>query len=121
MGTIEIRTSEVEFGEDLTDGILAIDGARALLNKSMKGLRKVRLLDIRDALTRLLLDWRDYLSSSLQYFLNMLVFPLVGCHKEKVRILFDGCWLEPREYTINVKPKDKRGIEKESSYLLRSL
>ena len=49
----------MEFGEDLTDGILAIDGARALLNKSMKGLRKVRLLDIRDAFTRLLLDWRD--------------------------------------------------------------
>jgi len=49
----------------------------------------------------------------------MLVFPLVGCRKEKVRVHFDGCWLEPREFTVDVKPKEKRSINMESDYLLR--
>ena len=121
VGPNEIYTAQVEFGEDLTDGILAIDGTRALINMIMKELKKVTLLDIKDALTKVVEDWRDYLSRKLQYFVNMLLFPMVGCRKEKVRIHFDGCWLEPREFTVNVKPKEKRGISKESHYFLRSL
>jgi len=121
VGPFEIRTAQVDFGDDLTDGILAIDGARAVLNRTMKELRKVKFLDIKDALSKLLMDWRDYLSRKLQYFVNMLVFPLVGCHKEKVRIHFDSCWLEPREFMVDVKPKDKRSTNAESGYLLRSV
>jgi hypothetical protein len=121
VGPNEIHTAHVEFGEDLTDGILAIDGSRAIINKIMKELKQVKLLDIKDSLTKVVEDWRDYLSRKLQYFVNMLVFPMVGCRKEKVRIHFDGCWLEPREFTVNVKPKEKRGVSKESHYFLRSL
>jgi hypothetical protein len=29
----------VEFGDDLTDGVLVVDGARALMNKIMIGLK----------------------------------------------------------------------------------
>ncbi len=118
-GLLEIRTSEVEFGEDLTDGVLAIDGARALLNKTMKGLKEIKFLDIKDALSTLLSDWRNYIKRKLQYFINMLVFPMVGCHKEKIRIHFEGCWLEPREFTVNVKPKERRGVNKDSNYFFR--
>jgi hypothetical protein len=32
VGPNEIHTAHVEFGEDLTDGILSIDGSRALIN-----------------------------------------------------------------------------------------
>jgi hypothetical protein len=51
----------------------------------------------------------------------MLLFPYVGYRKEKVRIIFEGSWLEPREFTINVKPKEKRGYAHISSFFLRSL
>ena len=56
-GPFEIRTAEVDFGDDLTDGILAIDGTRALLNRTMKELKKVKLLDIKDACLHL---WSIY-------------------------------------------------------------
>jgi len=45
----------------------------------------------------------------------------VGYGKEKVRIHFEGCWLEPREFTVNVLPSEKRGYKHESSFFLRSL
>jgi hypothetical protein len=51
----------------------------------------------------------------------MLLFPYVGYRKEKVRIIFERSWLEPREFTINVKPKERRGYEHISSFFLRSL
>lgn len=57
----------------------------------------------------------------LQYFVNMLLFPYVGYRKEKVRIIFQDSWLEPREFTINVKPKERRGYKHISSYFLMSL
>jgi hypothetical protein len=51
----------------------------------------------------------------------MLLFPYVGDRKEKVMIIFEGSWIEPREFTINVKPKERRGYAHISSYFLRSL
>jgi hypothetical protein len=38
-----------------------------------------------------------------------------------VRIQFDGCWLDAREFTINVKPRDRRGFCHNSAFFLRSL
>jgi hypothetical protein len=31
-----------------------------------------------------------------QYFINMLLYPIVYCGKYKVKIHFDGWWMEPR-------------------------
>jgi hypothetical protein len=77
--------------------------------------------DLRDGLLALVDGWRAFLTLRLQYFLNMVLFPVVGHGKEKVRIHFEGCWLEPREFTINVKPNEKRGFKHESSFFLKSL
>jgi hypothetical protein len=38
-----------------------------------------------------------------------------------VRIEFNGCWLDTREFTINVKPRDRRGFCHNSAFFLRSL
>jgi hypothetical protein len=35
--------------------------------------------------------------------------------------VFDGCWLEPREFTVNVKPHERRAAKHHSHYYLRSL
>jgi ABC-type transporter Mla subunit MlaD len=35
--------------------------------------------------------------------------------------VFDGCWLEPREFTVNVKPHERRAAKQQSHYYLRSL
>jgi hypothetical protein len=51
----------------------------------------------------------------------MVLLAHVGYRRERVRIIFENCWLEPREFTVNVKPKEKRGYKKDSSYFLRSL
>jgi hypothetical protein len=51
----------------------------------------------------------------------MLLFPVVGYGKEKVTIHFEGWWLAPRDFTVNVKPKERRGINHDSGYFLRSL
>jgi len=51
----------------------------------------------------------------------MVLLAHVGYRRERVRVIFEDCWLEPREFTVNVKPKEKRGYKKDSSYFLRSL
>ena len=61
------------------------------------------------------------MKSRLQYFVNMLHYPHVGYGKEKVRIIFEGCWLDPREFTVNVTPKERRGCKNHSNYFLRSI
>jgi hypothetical protein len=38
---IDIKVSEIECGDDLTDGILAVDGARFLLSKLKNNLKGV--------------------------------------------------------------------------------
>jgi hypothetical protein len=51
---------------------------------------------LRDGLLTLVDGWRAFLKRRLQYFVNMVLFPVVGYGKEKVSIQFDGWWLEPR-------------------------
>jgi hypothetical protein len=51
----------------------------------------------------------------------MVLFPLFGYAKHKVRIQFDGCWLDTRKITINVKPNDRKGFCHNSAFFLRSL
>ena len=116
-----IKTGREEFGDDLTDGILAVDGARVLLNTVRREVKGIKYHHLRDGLLTLVDGWRDFLKRRLQYFVNMVLFPVVGYGKEKVSIHFDGCWLEPREFTVNVLPSEKRGYQHESSFFLRSL
>jgi hypothetical protein len=51
----------------------------------------------------------------------MLLFPIVYYGKHKVKVHFDGYWMEPREFTVNVSTKDRRGIKNDSNYFLQSL
>ena len=51
----------------------------------------------------------------------MLLFPIVYYGKHKVKVHFDGYWMEPREFTVNVTTKDRRGIMHDSDYFLKSL
>ena len=51
----------------------------------------------------------------------MVLLPWVDYGNQKVRLLFDGCWLEPREFTVNVKPHERRAAKQQSHYYLRSL
>jgi hypothetical protein len=111
----------MDSGEDLTDGILAVDGARALLNSVRREVKGIKYHHLRDGLLTLVDGWRASLKRRLQYFVNMVLFPVVGYGKEKVSIHFEGCWLEPREFTVNVLPSEKRGYKHESSFFLRSL
>ena len=51
----------------------------------------------------------------------MVLLAYVGYRRERVRVIFEDCWLDPREFTVNVKPNEKRDFKKDSSYFLRSL
>ena len=105
----------------MTDGILAVDGVRVLLNKVREEVKDIQFLDLKDGLLQFVDGRRAYLKRRLQYFVNMLLFPHVGYGREKVRIIFEGSWLDPREFTVNVKTKERRGYMHNSSFFLRSL
>ena len=118
----EIRTSKIRgSGDDLTDGILAVDGARSLSNKVRHVVKDIKYLDLNYGLLTFIDGRRAYLNRKLQYFVNMVLLPHVNYGRERVRIIFEDCWLEPREYTVNVSAKEKRGFKKDSNYFLRSL
>jgi hypothetical protein len=51
----------------------------------------------------------------------MVLLAHVGYRRERVRVIFEDCLLEPREFTVNVKPKEKRDYKKNSTFFLRSL
>ncbi len=51
----------------------------------------------------------------------MVLLPHVGYRRERVRIIFEGYWLEPREITVNVRAKERRNYKKDSNFFLRSL
>ena len=89
-----------------------------MVRREVKG---IKYLDLRDSLLALVDGWRAFLKRRLQYFVNMLLFPVVGYGKEKVRVTFEGCWLETREFTVNVKPSERRGVKYVSHFFLRSL
>ena len=84
----------------------------------MKG---IKYLDLKDELLGLVDHWQAYIKRRLQYFVEMVLFPLFGYGKHKVRIQFDGSWLNACEFTINVKPRDRRGFCHNSAFFLRSL
>jgi hypothetical protein len=83
--------------------------------------KDINFLDLRDGILKFVDGRRAYLKRRLQYFVNMILFPHVGYGKEKVRIIFESCWLEPRDFTVNVKPKERRGYLNNSGYFLRSI
>ncbi len=121
-GPREIKTSDIgDSGEDLTEGILTIDGSRYLLSKVRQEVKTIKFLDLRDTLLTLIDSWRAFLNRKLQYFVNMVLLSWVDFSNEKVRLVFDGYWLEPREFTVNVKAKERRGAKKSSHYYLRTL
>jgi hypothetical protein len=76
---------------------------------------------LRDTLLALVDGWRAFLNRRLQYFVNMVLLPWVDYGNQKVRLVFDGWWLEPREFTVNVKPRERRAAKQPSHYYLRSL
>jgi hypothetical protein len=118
----EIRTNKIGgSGEDLTDGILAVDGVRFLSNNVRKVVKDIKYLDLNDGLLAFIDGRRTYLNRKLQYFVNMVLLPHVGYQRERIRVIFEDCWLEPREFTVNVSAKEKRGYKKDSNYFLRSL
>ncbi len=84
----------------------------------MKG---IKYLDLKDELLGLVNHWQAYIKRRLQYFVEMVLFLLFGYGKHKVRIQFDSCWFDAREFTINVKPCDCRGFCHNSAFFLRSL
>jgi hypothetical protein len=52
-------------GEDLTDGILAVDGVRVLLSMVRQEAKDIKYLDLMDCLFNLVDRWRAYLNSRL--------------------------------------------------------
>ena len=54
-------------------------------------------------------------------FVEMKLFPLFGYGKHKVRIQFNDCWLDSREFNINFKPCNPRGFCYNSAFFPRSL
>ena len=56
----------VDIGDDIKEGVNAVDGARYLLTLSRQKVSKLRYsIKLRDRLLRLIEDQRDYLSRKL--------------------------------------------------------
>ena len=72
----------------MTDGILAVDGVRVLLNKVRQEVKDIQFIDLRDGLLKFVDERRAFLKRRLQYFVNMILYPQVGYGREKVRIIF---------------------------------
>jgi hypothetical protein len=77
----------------MTEGILAVDNVRVLLNKVRDEVKEIKFIDLRDGLLKFFDGRRAFLKSRLQYFVNMILYPHVGYGKEKVKIIFDDWWL----------------------------
>ena len=81
-----IKTSEIDSGDDLTDGILAIDSVRSILSKVREEVKGIKYIDLQDELIGLVDHWQAYIKRRLQYFIEMVLFPIVGYGKHKVII-----------------------------------
>ena len=81
-----IKTSEIDSGDDLTDGINAIDSVRSILSKVREEVKGIKYIDLQDELQGLVDHWQAYIKRRLQYFVEMVLFPMVGYGKHKVRI-----------------------------------
>jgi hypothetical protein len=58
--------------------LMAVDGARALLNTVRRGVKNVKYHDLRDGLLALVDGWRAFVTLRLQYFLSIALFLVVG-------------------------------------------
>jgi hypothetical protein len=73
-GPREIKTSDIgDSGDDLTHGILTIDGSRYLLSMVRKEVKAIKSLDMRDCLLTHIDRYRAFLNRKLQHFVNMLL------------------------------------------------
>ncbi len=63
----------------------------------------------------------SFIKQKLQYFWNIVLFPVVDFYKENVRINFYGYCLNHRDLTVNVRPREMRGFKFDLSLLLSSL
>jgi len=88
---VVIKTSEIDSGDDLTDGINAIDSVRSILSKVREEVKGIKYIDLQDELQGLVDHWQAYIKRRLQYFVEMVLFPMVGYGNHKVRIEFDDC------------------------------
>lgn len=63
------------------------------------------------------------MSSSLQYFLKMLLIPteMIGLGKTKVLLMFNDPLTRDREFTVESYPKDRRNFTQPSSTYLKTL
>jgi hypothetical protein len=43
-----MKTSEIDSGDDLTDGILAIDGVHSILRKVREEVKGIKFIDVQD-------------------------------------------------------------------------
>jgi hypothetical protein len=80
-GPQEINTDFIDCGDDLTYGVIAIDGLRYLISFVKKMIKKIILIDLKDGFVEILEDWRAFLNRKLQYFINMLLFSEIGTCK----------------------------------------
>ena len=78
---------------------------------------------MKNSFLHLINDWRDYLSRGLQHFINMLLapHPMVGSGKTKVKLIFNSPLMLDRMFTVEVKPKEKRGFDRNSSQHIKPL
>jgi hypothetical protein len=60
-----IKTGREDFGDDLTDGILAVDGARFLLNIVRRGVKGIKYFHLRNALLTLVDGLRAFIKRRL--------------------------------------------------------
>jgi hypothetical protein len=74
---VVIKTSEIDSGDDLTDGILAIDSVRSILSKVREEVKGIKYIDLQDELIGLVDHWQAYIKRRLQYFIEMVLFPMV--------------------------------------------
>jgi len=100
---------------------MAVDGARFLLKKSRQSMKGIKYLDLKNNLISLSDDWRAHLNRRLQYFINALLVPWVGCGKTRVKLNFDHPMIQSRDFTVNVRPKERRAMMGSSRQCIKSL
>jgi len=89
-----------------------------LFSTSLKNRRKH---PVHQPLTQLLERARAALRRGQQHFLNMMLLPTLGHGHHKVDLHFACPTLQPRQVTINVRPKDGSGLRMSGAAHLRHL
>ncbi len=60
-----IKTSEIDSGDDLTDGILAIDSVRSILSKVREKMKGIKYIELQDELIGLFDHLQEYIKRGL--------------------------------------------------------